>query len=306
MTNLIQQNDTSISQQLNDLFTQFIWDDTIFDFIPNENTRTAYSTAILRFRSWLGNSAFTRQAVQNHLDWMAELDYAYNSIDQARSALMWVVSQIIQQAEDEVAETAAMWLMRGEIVNKANSFSRVTVNAPRGKKLGRWLSFDEAKNLLAGIRLGKNYNRDKAIIMLLLGAGLRRSEVISLKKSDIRTIAGRVVIDVLGKGDKIRTIPLNQQVATVLQAYARIAQDKLFDMSDENITRIVASSASRAKLGDVKPHDLRRTFARLLYEQGANIFEVSNLLGHSSVEITKIYIGANTDLANSSVDKLNF
>ena len=155
--------------------------------------------------------------------------------------------------------------------------------------------------------------------------GLRREEVIALDLADISLSARKGSIRVFGKGGKVRTVPANQQLREMLQAW--LDDRRLWPGSDEtqavfiavrrpirrlgvrHVNELVATVADEANLGDditVTPHTLRHTFAtELLRDQGVDIVTVADLLGHSSIETTRLYSAASEDDLQAAVDQIS-
>jgi len=143
--------------------------------------------------------------------------------------------------------------------------------------------------------------RDRAILELLYGSGLRASEVVGANVEDLDLDAG--LIRVHGKGGKDRIVPLGRPCIAAMRAHldqraatAGSFQGPLFPgrgsggrMSSRSIQRIVASWAGRSGVGGVHPHLLRHTFATHLLDRGAELRAVQELLGHTSLATTQIY-----------------
>jgi len=162
----------------------------------------------------------------------------------------------------------------------------------------RWLTRKEQLALLRAVRQGEN-QRDLAIIQMLLGAGLRISESAALKVPDIELNdrSGWVYVRT-GKGMKPRSVPLSVHVRKALQAYLKTRPDEdeesLFlgqrgPLSEWGIHAIVKKSAYQARLEDVTAHTLRHSFAKNLVDAGTPLDQVAILLGHESLDTTKIY-----------------
>jgi integrase/recombinase XerC len=162
----------------------------------------------------------------------------------------------------------------------------------------RWLSRQEQLAFLRAVRQGEN-QRDLAIIQMLLGAGLRISETAALKVSDIELNdrSGWVYVRT-GKGMKTRSIPLSIHARKALQAYLRIRPDADEDdlylgqrgpLSEWGIHAVVKKYAYRARLEDVTAHTLRHSFAKNLVDAGTPLDQVAILLGHESLDTTRIY-----------------
>jgi integrase/recombinase XerC len=162
----------------------------------------------------------------------------------------------------------------------------------------RWLSRKEQLGLLRAVRQGKN-QRDLAIIQLMLGSGLRISETAALKVSDLELNdrSGWVHIRT-GKGMKSRSIPLSVHVRKALQAYLRERSDEDEEdvflgqrgpLSEWGIHAIVKKYAYQARLEDVTAHTLRHSFAKKLVDSSTSLDQVATLLGHESLDTTRIY-----------------
>lgn len=167
--------------------------------------------------------------------------------------------------------------------------------------------------------------RDKAALALMRHGGLRREEVIALDLADITLSARKGSVRVYGKGGKVRIVPANQQLREMLQAW--LDERRLWPGSDEtqalfiavrrpirrlgvrHINDLVAAVADDANLGDditVTPHTLRHTFAtELLRDEKIDIVTVADLLGHSSIETTRLYSAASEDDLQAAVDQIS-
>lgn len=162
----------------------------------------------------------------------------------------------------------------------------------------RWLRRKEQLALLRAVRQGEN-ERDLAIIQMMLGAGLRISEVAGLNMSDIELNdrSGWVYVRT-GKGMKPRSVPLSIHVRRALQAYFKFRpdsdEDNLFlgqrgPLSEWGIHAIVKKYAYQARLEEVTSHTLRHSFAKNLVDSSTPLDQVATLLGHESLDTTRIY-----------------
>jgi site-specific recombinase XerD len=142
--------------------------------------------------------------------------------------------------------------------------------------------------------------RDFAMLSVLFGAGLRRSELIQL---DLAHVAGNCLM-VLGKGQQWRTVFLEHAAAAALDGWIELrgtAPGALFcaihrsgalrpgRLTSEAVARIVTHRARAAGVGELRPHDLRRAFATRLLETGTDVLLVQRILGHWSVSTTMVY-----------------
>lgn len=178
------------------------------------------------------------------------------------------------------------------------------VDSPKlGKYLPAVLSVDEVSAIMDSVDLkapaGK---RDRAILEVLYGCGLRVSEAASLRISKINFEDG--FVDVIGKGDKQRLVPLGEMAADAIRAYledrplpySRAQEDILFlnkfgkPLSRVSIFNMVKKQAMIAGIHkEISPHTFRHSFATHLIENGADLRIVQEMLGHESILTTEIY-----------------
>jgi integrase/recombinase XerC len=145
--------------------------------------------------------------------------------------------------------------------------------------------------------------RDYAIILVMLNTGLRVSELVGLVDHDITIKDRSGDIRVIGKGRKARTIPLNKTARDALTDWLALGRvsDRVFPITTRGIQDMLSELGRLARV-DVTPHVLRHTFAKNLIDSGVSIEKVAALLGHSSLETTRIYITPSAhDLAQAVV-----
>lgn len=176
--------------------------------------------------------------------------------------------------------------------------------------LPRALSFEETeKLLLEGPENGKHYQRDRLILELLYGSGLRVSELIDLNWENIET--DQRMIRVLGKGSKERLVPFGQSVKKLLEDWSLLSKEgtkgPLFvsEKGAERLTvrtvhRLVQRAALRVGIYGVSPHTLRHCFATHLLERGAPLRVVQELLGHESIAATQRYLSITAEQMKKS------
>lgn len=174
------------------------------------------------------------------------------------------------------------------------------IDSPKIRKtLPRYLTLDECVQLLEGVD-GPSRERDLCILTLFLNCGLRISELIGLNRSDIQDDALRV----LGKGDKVRIVYLNQACKDALAAYLQVRpvvggkdQDALFvSRNRQRISRATVHSLVKKHLADAgldsqrySSHKLRHTAATLMLQNGVDVKAVQEVLGHEHLNTTEIY-----------------
>lgn len=183
------------------------------------------------------------------------------------------------------------------------------VSAQTIRKLPDTLNNEEVMQMIEAINLSKPQGeRNKAIIEVLYGSGLRVSELVNLKISDMYFDEG--FMRILGKGDKQRLVPLGRYASKQIQTYLsqlrvhqeikKGAEDILFlNQRGAKLTRamifeIIKSLAVKAQINKtVSPHTLRHSFATELVQRGADLRAVQVLLGHESITTTEIYTHIN-------------
>ena len=166
--------------------------------------------------------------------------------------------------------------------------------------LPKFLTEDEINRLLAAPDISKAEGiRDRAVLEIMYATGLRVSELVNLKQTDIDLLAGLVRCH--GKGNKERRVPLGksaihwlQQYAAVKAGYGKQSSPYVFLHRGRPFTRHLAWSmikqhAEKVGIKNVSPHTLRHSFATHLLQHGADSRSVQALLGHSDISTTQIY-----------------
>lgn len=186
------------------------------------------------------------------------------------------------------------------------------LDAPKIKKtLPKYLTLEESLDLLKSVD-GKFKERDYCIITLFLNCGMRLSELVSLNLSDIRSNNTLVVT---GKGNKERTIYLNDACIDAINAYLPFRpvdgvkdKDALFisrqkgRISPKTVQYIVKNTLAKAGLDgrELSTHKLRHTAATLMYQYGdVDVLAIKEILGHESLSTTQIY----THIMNEQLQK---
>jgi integrase len=189
-----------------------------------------------------------------------------------------------------------------------------------GQRSGNWLTRRQAQALLhapnADTLKGK---RDRAVLALLVGCGLRRSEAVALAFEDIQQRDSRwVIVDLRGKHGRIRTVPVPvwvKQAVDVWRDAAGLSTGRVLRSMNRH-GRITGDSMSPQAVLDLtagyglavevklRPHDLRRSCAKLCRAAGGELEQIQLLLGHASIQTTERYLGTRQDLANAPNDRL--
>jgi integrase/recombinase XerD len=167
------------------------------------------------------------------------------------------------------------------------------------------LSVEQVSRLLERPKATPIGLRDRALLEVLYGAGLRASEVLALRRQDVDFDVG--FVRVVGKGDKERVVPLGRKALEALRAYnergrpflggaGTLKAPELFlnkrgrRLSRQGLHLLIKQYAREAGLpDDVSAHTLRHSFATHLLEGGADLRAVQEMLGHSDLSTTQIY-----------------
>ncbi|WP_313560957.1 tyrosine recombinase XerC [Ruminiclostridium cellobioparum] len=185
------------------------------------------------------------------------------------------------------------------------------------KRLPRYLNVEESKKLLSSVSTveGPNSVRDYAILTIFLNCGIRLSELVGINLSNIKNNT----LTVIGKGDKERSIPLNNACVQAIAEYMKVRpvngiKDKnaLFisghkqRISKESVQKIVKKYIKEAGLDPQRysTHKLRHTAATLMYKYGnVDIRALQELLGHQSIATTEIYTHLDQQQLRDAVSK---
>ncbi len=181
------------------------------------------------------------------------------------------------------------------------------IESPKiGRKLPDTLSTSEIDKLIAAIDLSKPQGeRNRAILELLYSCGLRVSELVNLKLSDLFFDEG--FIKVTGKGDKQRFVPIGNETIKYINIYKNEIRthlkienehkDTLFlNRRGKQLTRAMIFTITKQlaeKIGldkNISPHTFRHSFATHLLENGADLRAIQLMLGHESITTTEIYV----------------
>jgi integrase/recombinase XerD len=175
-----------------------------------------------------------------------------------------------------------------------------------GRKLPDTLSVDEIDTLISAIDLSSNEGeRNRAMLETLYGCGLRVSELVSLKISDLFFEEG--FIKITGKGNKQRFVPIGNLTQKYIHIYKNNVrtylnikkgqEDTLFlnrrggQLSRAMVFTIIKDLATKIALNkNISPHTLRHSFATHLLENGADLRSIQLMLGHESITTTEIYV----------------
>lgn len=179
-------------------------------------------------------------------------------------------------------------------------------NAPgNSKRAGRALTSAELDAIAAA--LPTSTSRDAAVVAVLAGAGLRRVELVRLVGSNYDQTTGRLTAT--GKRNKTRSIPVGNRWCPIIEAWWRTRQPAslLFEFDSKNprreVSYVVESFCVKHKLPSFTPHDLRRTFGTHV-ERVAGIAMAQQLLGHTNIQTTTLYVRIDEERERAAVRNL--
>ncbi len=245
--------------------------------IRSPNYARQCQAAATRYASWAADRS--DEALVSRLEayaaYLTEQGLKPQSVRQSITPLKLVVRQLAKASGD-------IGLYRD--VQAALSLVELP-KTDRGSKLPFWLNTQQARDLLRAAS-----GRDRLILLLMLGCGLRRAEVAAIQPADFERRDGHTILTVRNKG-RVRSLPVPAVVVRALES-----QGFTIGISARAVYDAVRRHGKRIGLPELRPHDLRRTFARAFHESGGGLHDLAAVLGHSSVETTRRYIGIGFDL----------
>lgn len=306
--------------------------DLVLDAVSSENTRRVYRHALDEFGAWLADGSgytLTRQTVQayrRHLETRGgerpgrkrkgDTVTRYTGKPMSPSSINLRLSAI-----RKLARVVADVSQDANLARLAEAVARVESLRHEGVHVGRWLTLEQAEALVNAPDVSTLSGlRDRALLAVLIGAGLRRAEAVALERRHLQQRAGRwAIVNLRGKRSKERTVPVAGWVFEALDAWLKrsgITEGRVFrtvtrsgelssrpSMSTATVWRVVLEHASTTGV-TVAPHDLRRTYARLARDAGAPLEQIRLSLGHASIKQTEDYIGSALDYANAPSDRI--
>ena len=280
----------------------------VLDSVSSPITKRVYNLGLDEFFAWFSHeprNGFTKATVAA---WRVALE--------ARGLGAVSINVRITAVRKLAVEAADNGLLAPEL---ASGITRVKGVASKGVRLGNWLTVKQAQTLLntpdASTTKGL---RDRAILAVLLGCGLRRSEVAALTFSHVQQRDGRwCIVDLVGKHGRVRTIPMPAWTKVAIDAWTSVApisggpvfrpvnrgdQAQEAPLNEKVIWQLLRPYATAAGVPGIAPHDCRRTCAKLCRAAGGELEQIQLLLGHASVQTTERYLGTKQDLVHAPND----
>lgn len=272
----------------------------------SENSILAYIRdyeKLTQFLEYVGSekkpTEITLRDLQEMIRWISEMGIAARSQARIISGIRNFFEYLV--IEDEIKQDPTELLELPKI----------------GKKLPEVLDKEEIDALLEAVDLSKNEgHRNRAMLETLYSCGLRVSELVNLKITNIYFEEG--FIRVIGKGNKERLVPVSSTVEKEINLYKNFTrvhqeikpghEDILFlNRRGAKLTRImiytiIQQLAQKIRLRkSISPHTFRHSFATHLVEGGANLRAIQEMLGHESISTTEIYTHLSNDLLREAI-----
>ncbi len=280
----------------------------VLDSVSSPITKRVYNMALDEFFGWYAQEprpGFTKATVSAWRVSLEERGLGSSSIIVRMSA----IRKLAVEATDN-------GLLAPEL---AAGIQRVKSAKSIGVRAGNWLSLKQAQALLNAPDITTTKGlRDRAIIAVLLGCALRRSEVAALTMAHVQQRDGRwCIVDLYGKHGRVWTIPMPVWVKVAIDAWtapAGVVDGYVFRpvirgdqvrgdvLSEKVVWQLLRPYAAAAGVPGIAPHDCRRTAAKLCRAAGGELEEIQLLLGHASVQTTERYLGTKQDLVHAPND----
>jgi integrase len=274
-------------------------------------TKEAYGAALAEFLAWTAAQPepLSKALLETWRGSLLHRGLSVSTINQRLSA----VRRLVRHAADAGALPVEDALRIASTPNVKSG----------GQRLGQWLTEKEAGRLLSvpdpATLVGR---RDRALLAVLVACGLRREELVRLEVRHLQLREERwVLLDVRGKGRRVRTVPLPHWVKRLLDEWladAGVTEGPLFRpvrkggalgaeraLSDDAVYRVVRLAGTAIGHPELAPHDLRRTCAKLCRKAGGDLEQIQLLLGHASIQTTERYLGTRQDLVQAVNDRMN-
>lgn len=283
--------------------------DLVLDGLDSEHSKRAYGKALLDFAVWYeqqGRPGLSKRVVQRYKAMLGESGLSSATVNLRLSAIRKL---IMEAADNDLLDP-----------NVAAAIGRIKGVKSAGVRLGNWLNKEQAQALI-NVPNPKTLKgaRDRAILAVLIGTGIRRSEAARLTFAHIQQREGRwVILDLVGKRKRIRTVPMPSWAKAAIDHWAEkagIGDGRVFrsfrrgdrisghSMTAQAVYDVVKEHSETLGL-DIAAHDTRRTYAKLAERGGADLRQIQLSLGHASIKTTERYLGTEQDLVDAPCDRL--
>lgn len=277
------------------------------------HTRRIYAAKIRAYGHWLrtndmGMRTLSRESVGM---WVQTIKDA--------GARRPVVNQCVKAVRALVKEARIRRIVTRDLAEELIGADGVKLERELGRRAGNWLGIEDARRLMQlpdrSTVVGK---RDAVMLGLLLGCGLRREEASDLRWGSVQQRDGRMVlVDIESKGGRVRSVPVPRWAANDVDTWRQSLPEPLTASAGVRVLAAMHNRYGRVSWHEglgvngiwylvqeyakqlsvhVTPHDLRRTVAQLMRRAGAEVEQISVVLGHSSIVVTMRYLGVEMEM----------
>lgn len=270
--------------------------ESLLDQLRSTNTRTVYRKALVDFLEWRnaqGEATIDDAVVRRHLQSLLDAGYAPATINQRLAAIRKLAEKSAQSGLVESSAIAAIGRIAG--ASKVTASAKPVLSAVAAEALINAPSATTTKGI-----------RDRALLAVLVGCGLRRAELVKLTIADVQSRSARWflanVIDARGRSRTLPIPPWSKEAILGWLHQARLKSGPLFPsvsrsgtissraLTVQSVLSIVSSYGRLVGI-EVTPEDLRRTCGALCREAGGDLDQIRVLLGHASIETTERLLG---------------
>lgn len=300
-----------INRDDNPDFLNAFLDYTITILNKSSNTVKEYNYDLANFLKYIKSGKNVKEFKDISISSMTIDDVKAITIEDIHSYIAYMATTLNSKPATRARKISSIRVFFNYLSRKAklidNNPAQDLETPKLGKRMPKYLSLDESMKLLDASKDDKNRNskRDFAITTLFLNCGMRLSELVGINITDINFSDNK--LNVIGKGNKERTIYLNKACLKALNEYLEIrpkpaikndSKDALFlserkeRISNRTVQTIIKKELLKAGLDINKysTHKLRHTAATLMYQYGnVDIRALQELLGHESISTTEIY-----------------
>lgn len=290
--------------------------DDMFDLMLDKELGANSLSRIRRFQIWVyeNDITFPNFSIRDYINDMRDNDYADSSIESHLSTIRTALRRLKIERDFWFYVFDGNKSLVDEVVVRLENQCEVTFKSSKSQDdvYGVRLTRAQQDKLLGDIRMlwlkrrKLPFLRDLAMVSLQLATGLRAEEICSLLIKDLEVeYEGLVGLFVRrGKGDKSRFVPYGGEESVLVIVHewidkAEITEGLVFPSIGRDSRTVLRGESMRGdsyarrikKWYDIEPHDLRRTYARIHYEEGMGMEEIRQNLGHADVKTTQRYIG---------------
>ncbi|MCJ7696049.1 MAG: tyrosine-type recombinase/integrase, partial [Anaerolineaceae bacterium] len=286
----------------------------VINSATNSHTRRAYSTALFGFLRWYeseGKPGFGVATINAYKAYLVAINLSPSTINLKLSA--------IRKLSHELGEQGLLDPLNAAKIAQIKGFT------PLNSRMASFLSREQAQCLInSPDTLTLRGQRDRAILALMVGCGLNRSEISYLCYENIQQLQGRwAIVDLVGKGNRSRTVPMPPWAKVALDGWTNALEDcaippiptqRIFRainkadklagerqatekrksdgfMSPQAIADVLITYTSELGYKNITTQAIRRTFAKLARKGGAEIDQIQLSLGHSNHKTTERFLG---------------